>query len=250
LRLRLAEPQPVQQHWNPGKSRRAPSARFVLPVILLLLALFAGGAYLARPQLLDFLSARSTSGPGGVSPTEASSPAVTPTVVVYEVSAPFVSFWNANKQVLGAPISPLRTETNGEGKSQSVQYFERARLELHPKADGTELEVLVGRLGAEVRVVGTVANPLPDGLKGEQVTFKETGISTPQKFNAFWQANGGALILGFPITPVLYAHMPDGSKLAVQYFERARFEYHPGEANEVQLTDLGRQIYQSRYGGR
>ena len=73
---------------------------------------------------------------------------------------------------------------------------------------------------------------------------------TPEKFNAFWQASGGAPVFGFPITPVLYAPAADGSQQAVQYFERARFEFHPGEASEVQLTDLGRQVYQARYGGR
>jgi hypothetical protein len=191
-------------------------------------------------------AATATATPSGLS--QAVSPEVTPTITHYEVSPTFAGYWSSRKDVFGEPISPAITETGGDGQSMTVQYFERARLELRSKASSTEFQVTLGRLGTEVKVLGTVANPLPEGLSGEQVTFKETNISTPRKFSAFWAAKGGAAIFGYPITPVLNVTTPDGSKMAVQYFERARFEYHPATSNEVRLTDLGTQVFRAKYG--
>jgi hypothetical protein len=41
--------------------------------------------------------------------------------------------------------------------------------------------------------------------------------------------------------------------MVVQYFERARFEYHPeaaGTPGEITLGLLGAEIYRQRYGGQ
>jgi len=50
----------------------------------------------------------------------------------------------------GFPLSqPFQEVSKDDGKSYLVQYFERQRLEFHPKNKGTPFEVLLGRLGAE-----------------------------------------------------------------------------------------------------
>lgn len=67
--------------------------------------------------------------------------------------------------------------------------------------------------------------------------FHETGYWTPPEFAAFWQANGGLMTFGYPISRVFYQ---DG--LHKQYFERAIFEHHEHLAEigfGVQLVRLG-----------
>ncbi len=67
--------------------------------------------------------------------------------------------------------------------------------------------------------------------------FPATGHNLAYGFRAFWYANGGLRIFGYPLTE----EMSEGG-LTVQYFERARFEYHPElpEPYKVSLSLLGR----------
>jgi hypothetical protein len=85
----------------------------------------------------------------------------------------------------------------------------------------------------------TAANELP---LVPTVFFPQTGhhLSNRAGFLDFWRANGQALIFGYPITEEI---VEDGQ--VVQFFERARFEYHAaqaGEAGEIQLGLLGREV--------
>jgi hypothetical protein len=64
----------------------------------------------------------------------------------------FRAWWNANGalNLFGFPISPELQERNvQDGKTYTVQYFERNRLELHPELAGTPREVMLGLLGVE-----------------------------------------------------------------------------------------------------
>jgi hypothetical protein len=64
----------------------------------------------------------------------------------------FKDWWNAHGglSTFGFPISPEVQETNAaDGKSYTVQYFERNRLEYHPENAGTSGEVTLGLLGNE-----------------------------------------------------------------------------------------------------
>jgi hypothetical protein len=57
-------------------------------------------------------------------------------------------------------------------------------------------------------------------------------------FKAYWEQYGGLMVFGFPITP----EFRDADGHNVQYFERARFEWHPGawpEQHDVLLGLLG-----------
>jgi hypothetical protein len=72
--------------------------------------------------------------------------------------------------------------------------------------------------------------------------FSETGHNVKGEFLRFYNSNPNATILyGYPITEEFTSR--DG--LLVQYFQRARFEFH-GEwpaGQQVQLTPLGRNTY-------
>lgn len=230
-------------------------------VALVIIAALGGLIYLEWPQISKIpLPAVFSSSPGGTAvPTQASgvlaSATANPADAGYEVKGEFLTFWDAHGglRILGKPISPRIPEAGENGVTLEVQYFERARLELHPEIKDPASQVTLGRLGVEVPVSGTLANPLPEGLRGDEVRFNETGFDVPQKFYDFWKANDGLSVFGYPLTPVLMDTTPDGKPLAVQYFERARMEYHADKAgtpDEVQLTNLGAQVYAMRHPGR
>lgn len=82
--------------------------------------------------------------------------------------------------------------------------------------------------------------------------FSETGAMIQGRFLAYWQAHGGLAQFGYPLTNQFYdmgssTHKNEGT--LVQYFERARFEYHPENQPpyDVLLTLLGSQQYQQKY---
>jgi hypothetical protein len=92
----------------------------------------------------------------------------------------FLRYWQANGGLRqqGYPISDEVREQNapppaGDGQVRTVQYFQRARFELHEEFAGTENEVLLGLLGSEQHQakyggvppagVGTRENPIPLG---------------------------------------------------------------------------------------
>lgn len=60
--------------------------------------------------------------------------------------------------LFGLPLSPLQTETMADGKQYQVQWFERARFELHPE-NAAPYDVLLGLLGNEVGAPTTTATP-------------------------------------------------------------------------------------------
>jgi hypothetical protein len=64
----------------------------------------------------------------------------------------FFDYWDAHGGLpqQGYPISPVMGEVSDlDGKTYTVQYFERNRLELHPELAGTPREVMLGLLGVE-----------------------------------------------------------------------------------------------------
>jgi hypothetical protein len=129
----------------------------------------------------------------------------------------------------------------------TVQYFERNRFEYHPEFAGTRYEVLLGLLGSDLTAARRGEGPFqpiavaPPGRD----LFRETGHSLGGAFRAYWQANGGLAVFGYPISEEFAEYNPaDGKIYTVQYFERNRFEYHPefaGTRYEVLLGLLGNQ---------
>ncbi|MDE2816611.1 MAG: hypothetical protein OXK81_07920 [Chloroflexota bacterium] len=79
--------------------------------------------------------------------------------------------------------------------------------------------------------------PQPLHATDHTIYFPETGASVSFGFKRFFEERGGVEIFGYPITP----EIQEGGR-TVQYFQRARFEYHPEHAGtryEVQLGLLG-----------
>ena len=74
--------------------------------------------------------------------------------------------------------------------------------------------------------------------------FDATGYCVGVRFLAHWEARGGLAVNGLPISDALLERLEDGRVYVVQYFERARLEYHPEQppADEVQLGQLGRRV--------
>ncbi len=65
----------------------------------------------------------------------------------------FYRYWNSKGglPLFGYPISEEFLERNpDDGKTYTVQYFERNRFEYHPEKVGTQFEVLLGLLGTEL----------------------------------------------------------------------------------------------------
>ncbi len=132
--------------------------------------------------------------------------------------------------VLGNPITePFEDQFSGH----LVQYFERARLE---KGDGNELEleVFASPLGYYMYVPSTELYS-PKNLPGCRY-YSEYKKHVCYAFLDFFEAHGGVAQFGYPISNF---EIRDG--WIVQYFQRARFEWHPElpSGQRVKLSDLG-----------
>ncbi len=166
----------------------------------------------------------------------------------------FRAYWQAHGGLaqFGYPWTETFREVNAsDGKLYTVQYFERNRFEYHPENKGTPFEVQLGLLGNQLTDKQRAANDpafrptvnrnLPDG-----VFFEQTGHNLATGFKAYWEANGGLPIYGYPISEEFDEINPeDGKTYTVQYFERNRFEYHPenkGTKYEVLLGLLGNSL--------
>jgi LPXTG-site transpeptidase (sortase) family protein len=95
---------------------------------------------------------------------------------------------------------------------------------------------ILGLLGlpSPARAAGTVQQ------LGEPVLFQETGHTLAYNFKVFWEKQGGLAIFGFPLTEVFLE-----DNRPVQYFERARLEWH-ADLNLVQAGLLGSWAVQNR----
>jgi hypothetical protein len=66
------------------------------------------------------------------------------------VAGRFLAYWDQHGGLAqqGYPISPELSEQSAlDGKTYTVQYFERAVFEYHPENNGTPFEVLLSQLG-------------------------------------------------------------------------------------------------------
>ncbi len=101
---------------------------------------------------------------------------------------------------------------------------------------------------AAIRRLDTPATrvpPVPD--TADRAYFAQTGHTVSGPFLRYWARYGGLEQFGLPRTEVFEERSPyDGRPYQVQYFERARFEYHPEHAGteyEVLLGLLGRDFH-------
>jgi hypothetical protein len=158
----------------------------------------------------------------------------------------FLDYWKSHGGLAqqGFPISgELQEKSDLDGKTYTVQYFERAVFEHHPENAGSPYEVLLSQLGTyrlKAHYPNSVASA-PNSQGGR--TFPETGHLVGGAFLKYWTEHGGLAQQGFPLTDEFQEKSDlDGKTYTVQYFERAVFEYHPenaGSPYDVLLAQLG-----------
>ncbi len=145
----------------------------------------------------------------------------------------FRNYWYANGGVerFGFPLTEELTITqSGTGLPLTVQYFERARFEHFP---GSPNEIMLSRLGEVMlqrRGVLWQDRPRRADAPEECRFFPETGHAVCPPLLATWEQYRGLEGLGFPLTE-MYEELDPATNATylVQYFERARLEYVPGE---------------------
>jgi subtilisin family serine protease len=168
----------------------------------------------------------------------------------------FREFWRVNGglPIFGFPISEEFTEIGEDGRSLTVQYFERHRLEFHPE-NPPPYNVLLTRMGdSALRASGRdwFAFPKSGPIPGCRF-FPETGQSVCEPFLSTWRSSGlefdrrvgkseaeNLALFGQPLSPPQPEPLPDGTIVVVQWFERARFEDHGG--GQVLLGLLGNEL--------
>jgi LPXTG-site transpeptidase (sortase) family protein len=108
----------------------------------------------------------------------------------HTLAGSFAAFWqqNGSTATFGYPISEEFVETNAEdGRAYTVQYFERARFELHPELPAP-YQVSLGLLGKQhLAAHGAPASalaPVPgpeaawDGLRPTRLSIARIGVDT------------------------------------------------------------------------
>jgi hypothetical protein len=153
----------------------------------------------------------------------------------HSVSNGFLRYWeqNGGLAVFGYPLTD---EFQQHGTT--MQYFERARFEWHPGAARDNFDVLLGLLGDEVTANRRAAGEAPfQPVSADDACayYAPTGHNLCAPFVDYWNDNGGLAIYGYPISE---AFSENG--FTVQYFERARFEYHAENAGTPYAVLLGR----------
>lgn len=153
----------------------------------------------------------------------------------------FRTFWEekGGLAIFGFPITEVYLEDG-----VPTQYFERARLEWH--ADKALVEGgLLGRWALPGDPAQPALQPVRETGNPDFLFFPQTGHTLGGGFKDFWLNRGSLPVFGFPLSEEFQEKNPqDGQVYTVQYFERARFEYHPElpPDYQVELGQLGRQF--------
>ena len=155
----------------------------------------------------------------------------------HSVQGDFLRFFNTRGglAIFGYPL----TEAFQEGV-RFVQYFQRARMEAFPENSDPD-KTQLGPLGEQL---GYAAGPIPAAEipptnDPNRRYYTETQHTVAYAFLTYFDKHGGLEIFGYPITEF---KLENGR--IVQYFQRARMEWHPElpADQRVQLGNLG-EIY-------
>jgi hypothetical protein len=155
------------------------------------------------------------------------------------VSGDFYNLYRSTQRsadLFGLPLTEAFAQKLPGGGVYMVQYFERARMELHPELPASQ-KVQFGALGVATLDGRSFDRVAPVRNTPERTYFGETGHTLQGGFYEFWRTNGGLRLFGLPLSEEI---QEDGN--TVQYFERARFEYHPEFVSTpyaIQLSPLG-----------
>ena len=167
----------------------------------------------------------------------------------YCVGGEFLDYWERHGGLAlnGYPISDPLIRKLDDGRVYRVQYFERVRLEAHPEMIDPQQRVQLGQFGRSIHGGVDPAVPPREGA----TYFAETGHNLTGRFGSYWELNGGLAQFGYPLTEEIEERI-GATSYRVQYFERARFEYHPENAtpNDLLLGQFGREILVQQEGQR
>jgi len=177
----------------------------------------------------------------------------------------FRQYWEQNGAlpVFGFPIAPAREERNRDtGRVFLTQWFERNRFELHPE-NQPPYDVLLGRLGDDRLLQldrvwqreGREAGPQSGCVWFEQTGHNVCDQGSGLGFRSYWQTHGlrdpkldrfgqSLALFGQPLTAPRMETNTSGDRVLTQWFERARFEWHPNQRDEfkVLLGLLGNEV--------
>jgi hypothetical protein len=169
----------------------------------------------------------------------------------HSLSGSFRAFWERNGAlaVFGYPLSDELTEPDlNTGTILTTQYVERQRFEHHPENRGTPYEVQLGRLGEEALLrQGRDWFTFPQADPSTPHYFTETGHAIAPQFWDYWRTHGLDLrdrgislreslaLWGFPLSEAQMELGSDGNMYLTQWFERARFEFHPNNPNPFKV---------------
>lgn len=140
---------------------------------------------------------------------------------------------------------PLTEAFDDPVRKLRVQYFQRVRMELHPYNPDpykVQLGLLVDELGYSYPPARS--DQIPTFNSSIHHFFPETRHVVSYAFLKFFREKGGLDIFGYPRSEFMYQ---DG--YIVQYFQRARMEWHPEVASgpQMRLTNLG-ETYIDKFG--
>jgi hypothetical protein len=177
----------------------------------------------------------------------------------------FRQYWeqNGGLPVFGFAVSDATQELNRDlGKQYLTQWVERNRLEYHPE-NAAPYKVLLGRLGEDrLLQLGVKWQELPreSAPKSGCLWFAQTGHNVCNQdgaigFKSYWEEHGlrdsslnayeqSLALFGLPLTEPRMEKNASGDTVLTQWFERARFEYHPANPNpyKVLLGLLGNEV--------
>ena len=171
-----------------------------------------------------------------------------------QICGRFLTYWQNHGEIAqqGFPIAnEMKEVSEVDGKTYTLQYFERAVFEWHPE-NAAPYDVLLSLLGSMALKQRYPGGPPPGAFDRPTAgqTFPETGFTVSGRFLEYWKANGGLAQQGFPISEEIREVSPlDGKEYIVQYFERAVFEHHPENKApfDVLLSQLGTMRFKAKY---
>lgn len=170
-------------------------------------------------------------------------------------AAPWAVWWPVNGQLYLSVAAPAQITLNLQAIFPTWEPGQKYELEVEggtslppieqPNPGSLSFKAAPGQLYSFSLPVepGAFHPAQPLGLD-QNLYFNETKHNLSHYFKRYWEANGGLTRFGFPISEEFQEN-----GYTVQYFERARLEYHPehsGTDSEVELGLLGRLLSTAR----
>jgi hypothetical protein len=158
------------------------------------------------------------------------------------VSGDFLAFYKSAADPLLVYGSPLTDSFQDPLSGVTVQYFQRARFEQHTDAASGQ-RIQLSPLGSLLYQPGTPVNLAID--KNACRYFPVQKHYVCYAFLGFFDSHGGVAQFGNPVSEI-----EQQDQVYIQYFERARLEWHSELASgqRVTLADLGRMYFDQNVG--